>query len=160
MVYDWTDAAIETIRQMWQDGKSGSQIARDLGGGLTRNAIIGRIHRSGFQARPTRPLMGALTHRAPATPKPRLQLPSPHRQPSALMASRVEAAEKRAARLVCEAAPTEGKIAFVNLEPHHCKWPYGSGPFLFCGDRRDGKSPYCVAHSKAAFEPARRKEAA
>jgi GcrA cell cycle regulator len=46
----WTDERVETLRLMWIDGKSASQIAKELGG-VTRNAVIGKVHRLGLSNR-------------------------------------------------------------------------------------------------------------
>ncbi len=46
----WTDERVETLKTMWSDGKSASQIAKELGG-VTRNAVIGKVHRLGLSNR-------------------------------------------------------------------------------------------------------------
>jgi|SRR5690606_21724707 len=46
----WTDERVETLRTMWAEGKSASQIAKELGG-ITRNAVIGKVHRLGLSNR-------------------------------------------------------------------------------------------------------------
>ena len=48
----WSDDRIEQLRQMWQAGMTASQIAESLGG-VSRNAVIGKAHRLGLQARPS-----------------------------------------------------------------------------------------------------------
>ena len=47
----WTDERVELLRQLWLDGKSASQISAELGQGLTRNAVIGKVHRLGLSGR-------------------------------------------------------------------------------------------------------------
>jgi GcrA cell cycle regulator len=46
----WTDERVETLKTMWAEGKSASQIAKELGG-ITRNAVIGKVHRLGLSHR-------------------------------------------------------------------------------------------------------------
>jgi len=46
----WTDERVETLRRMWGEGQSASQIAKELGG-VTRNAVIGKVHRLGLSNR-------------------------------------------------------------------------------------------------------------
>lgn len=53
----WTDERVELLKKMWSEGQSASQIAKELGG-VTRNAVIGKVHRLG------------LSNRAGATPAP------------------------------------------------------------------------------------------
>ena len=44
----WTEERVEMLKQLWTDGLSASQIARKMGG-VTRNAVIGKVHRLGFR---------------------------------------------------------------------------------------------------------------
>ncbi|MGR3755763.1 MAG: GcrA family cell cycle regulator [Tranquillimonas sp.] len=46
----WTDERVELLKKMWSDGQSASQIAKELGG-VTRNAVIGKVHRLGLSNR-------------------------------------------------------------------------------------------------------------
>ncbi|MEM6439648.1 MAG: GcrA family cell cycle regulator [Pseudomonadota bacterium] len=50
----WTDERVETLKTMWSEGKSASQIAKALGG-VTRNAVIGKVHRLGLSNRTAAP---------------------------------------------------------------------------------------------------------
>jgi GcrA cell cycle regulator len=64
----WTDERIDQLKQMWERGMTASQIADELGG-VSRNAVIGKAHRLGLQARPS-PVKA--TEAAPkAAPQPR-----------------------------------------------------------------------------------------
>ena len=57
----WTDDRVELLSRLWLEGKSASMIASALGGGLTRNAVIGKVHRLGLACR-------VKANGAPATP--------------------------------------------------------------------------------------------
>lgn len=46
----WTDERVELLKKMWIEGKSASQIAKELGS-VTRNAVIGKVHRLGLSSR-------------------------------------------------------------------------------------------------------------
>ena len=46
----WTDERVELLKKMWIEGQSASQIAKELGG-VTRNAVIGKVHRLGLSNR-------------------------------------------------------------------------------------------------------------
>ena len=48
----WTDERIDRLKKMWSDGATASQIADELGG-VSRNAVIGKAHRLGLDARPS-----------------------------------------------------------------------------------------------------------
>ena len=64
----WTDERVELLKKLWADGLSASQIAAELGG-VTRNAVIGKVHRLKLSARakPTNSAPRART--APRTPR-------------------------------------------------------------------------------------------
>ncbi|PWK59467.1 GcrA family cell cycle regulator [Roseicyclus mahoneyensis] len=61
----WTDERVELLKKMWGEGQSASQIAKELGG-VTRNAVIGKVHRLGLSNRTT----GAPVAAAGTAPKP------------------------------------------------------------------------------------------
>ena len=46
----WTEDRVEKLKSMWTEGNSASQIAKELGG-VTRNAVIGKVHRLGLSNR-------------------------------------------------------------------------------------------------------------
>lgn len=46
----WTDERVEKLKELWTEGMSASQIAKVLGG-VTRNAVIGKVHRLGLSNR-------------------------------------------------------------------------------------------------------------
>ena len=56
--FKWTEANVATLRKLWDAGKTGTQIARALGTGCTRRAVIGKAYRIGLSSRPS-----PLTHR-------------------------------------------------------------------------------------------------
>ncbi len=60
----WTDERVETLKRMWNEGQSASQIAKELGG-VTRNAVIGKVHRLGLSNR-----VGGKDDEDEATPAP------------------------------------------------------------------------------------------
>lgn len=64
----WTDERVETLKRMWAEGQSASQIAKELGG-VTRNAVIGKVHRLGLSNR-NEDEAAAAPAAAPAAPAP------------------------------------------------------------------------------------------
>ncbi|RVV99196.1 GcrA cell cycle regulator [Mesobaculum littorinae] len=93
----WTDERVETLKRMWNEGQSASQIAKELGG-VTRNAVIGKVHRLGLSNRvgaaaateataaPAEPAAAA-TPSAPAPEPQRAADPEPQPAPAAAPAS-------------------------------------------------------------------------
>src|SRR3989338_4683388 len=89
----WTDERAETLKKMWAEGQSASQIAKELGG-VTRNAVIGKVHRLGLSNR-----VGAGNGRddgdeaeAPAAAAPVAAPPPPSGEPAAPLAEPPRAA--------------------------------------------------------------------
>ncbi|HEX7854006.1 MAG TPA: GcrA family cell cycle regulator [Sphingobium sp.] len=65
----WTNERIDQLKTMWERGMTASQIAEELGG-VSRNAVIGKAHRLGLQARPSPVKSGDSTPKAAAARKP------------------------------------------------------------------------------------------
>ncbi|WP_293682907.1 GcrA family cell cycle regulator, partial [uncultured Phenylobacterium sp.] len=65
----WTDDRVDLLKTLWQDGLSASQISKQLGG-VTRNAVIGKIHRLGLSGRgtPSKPQRTVFTSPRPTRP--------------------------------------------------------------------------------------------
>ncbi|QIE42669.1 GcrA cell cycle regulator [Rhodobacteraceae bacterium SC52] len=85
----WTEERVETLKKMWSEGQSASQIAKELGG-VTRNAVIGKVHRLGLSNRTAAPTStdtpaapAAPAAAAPRTPPPAAAAPSPAPTPEA-----------------------------------------------------------------------------
>jgi GcrA cell cycle regulator len=73
----WTDERVETLKKMWAEGQSASQIAKELGG-VTRNAVIGKVHRLGLSNRVTGASKEDEEHDTPvAAPVVKVDAPAP-----------------------------------------------------------------------------------
>ena len=76
----WTDERVELLKKMWSEGQSASQIAKELGG-VTRNAVIGKVHRLGLSNRTAgagpAPAAAAPAAAPKAEPKPKPAAPRP-----------------------------------------------------------------------------------
>ena len=90
----WTDERVELLKKMWTEGQSASQIAKELGG-VTRNAVIGKVHRLGLSNRAT--TTGAAAKPAakekPA-PKPKVEAKPKAEPKPAAPAAKVEPEDK------------------------------------------------------------------
>lgn len=132
----WTEERVEQLKKLWAEGLSASQIARTMGD-VTRNAVIGKVHRLGLSGRAT-------TNRADR-PR-RATIPKPMPKPVV--------AEPEA---VVEATLENGDFATVmTLSSTMCRWPIGdpgSNEFHFCGNKTEAASPYCEAHVRMAYQP-------
>jgi GcrA cell cycle regulator len=149
----WTDERVELLKRLWLEGLSASQIAKQLGG-VTRNAVIGKVHRLGLSGRaaPSKPARTVFKAPRPARPAP--SAPSAPRRIAEPVAVQ---AQPTPVRYVDEAP---GMATVLTLGAHMCKWPIGDPSmdnFTFCG-RRSGEGPYCNEHAQVAYQPAQAKK--
>lgn len=174
----WTDERVELLKKLWMDGLSASQIAGELGQGVTRNAVIGKVHRLKLSAR-AKPTNAAPRSRPAARPAPRRvagQGATPIQASAAAMSSKPRTvttmrpqsigatalavtAEFEVERFVAPAAaelfiPEDRRLSLLQLNEHTCKWPIGdplTKDFYFCGQHSDDGKPYCEFHSRRAY---------
>lgn len=78
----WTDERVELLKKMWSEGQSASQIAKELGG-VTRNAVIGKVHRLGLSNRAGSTPAAAAAKPEPAAPKVEEKPKAPPKQATA-----------------------------------------------------------------------------
>jgi len=166
----WTDERIALLKQYWEEGRSASQIAEQLGEGLSRNAVIGKAHRLGLAARPS-PLKtgdpkagepkgaapGPAEPAATAVPAPKpAPVVAPEPEPAVLapMAAPALAPAKPAPKAKAT-PPRAGKVTLLDLNDRICKWPIGhpdEPDFHFCGKPVAPGFPYCGEHCLVAYQ--------
>ena len=159
----WTDERVELLKKLWGDGLSASQIATEIGGGITRNAVIGKVHRLGLSGRgkakappPQRPRKAA-----PQAPS----APAPAPRPTAVIAPApatldVETQPELAPVPLAVAdevgIPLSERVTIMDLRESMCRWPMGDPTkpeFRFCGARSVTGLPYCSHHAQVAYQP-------
>jgi GcrA cell cycle regulator len=137
---DWSDNLVEQLKDLWAEGKSASQIARALGGGHTRSAVIGKAHRLKLlgRAKPERKPAAFKMPSNHGTARNRKVLPLPIQReahPDPLLT-------------------TDGdKITMLTVSDRTCRWPHGDpldADFHFCGHVPKEGRPYCEAHCQRA----------
>jgi len=167
----WTDERIEQLKHHWMEGKSASQIASLLGNGVSRNAVIGKVHRLGLACRAKSP------GHSSSRPRPSASSPAAHRAagprlaPAAPRMTRGATALAIAPHALTEAepeafesvvVPMSLRVTIVELKEAMCRWPLGdpaSSEFRYCGSPA-ASGPYCGYHGSLAYQPAheRRRE--
>lgn len=151
----WTDERVETLRKLWTDGLSASQIAKQLGG-VTRNAVIGKVHRLGLAGRatPSRP-----AKRIVRTNRPRIMHSGSPSRPRTIPSLGGVALAELPPPLE-PMAQADGSVASVlTITEKMCKWPIGDpsdATFAFCG-RESCDGPYCSEHARLGFQPQRQR---
>lgn len=156
----WTDERTEQLKKLWRNGVSCSQIAAELGG-VSRNGVIGKVHRLGLAGR--KPKASERARKPKDKPAhPWQQMPAiPAKPTSGVPAQPAEASVP---------VPVKQRRSLLSLRLGECRWPYGDpqdkANFYFCGAKAVDERPYCREHCALAYRPAsapreyRRKEAA
>lgn len=164
----WNDERVEQLKKLWSEGLSASQIASRLGG-VTRNAVIGKVHRLGLSGRATTSRMKS--HR----PRPRpANGPMPGNKRMMPKGNRFPAPPNSPLQQIYQAEPFQPSAeeldipmaerkSIQTLLECHCRWPIGDpqmADFHFCGKQKVAGLPYCEFHARRAFQPpqARRRE--
>ena len=151
----WTDERVETLKKLWLEGLSASQIAKQLGG-VTRNAVIGKVHRLGLSGRATPSQPQRTVFKAPRAARPAATVAA---QPRRIVEPAVSAAAP-APNPVAFYVEEPGSATVLTLGAHMCKWPIGdpsTDGFTFCGRRSEREGPYCVEHARVAYQPQQKK---
>jgi GcrA cell cycle regulator len=160
----WNDDRVELLKKLWADGLSASQIAGRLGG-VTRNAVIGKVHRLGLSGRATTSRMKSHRPRvrtaqsAKRLMKPRFaNVGNPALRN--LYLGDTEPYVPPAEELVI---PLNERKYIQTLTDTCCRWPIGDpqlADFHFCGKKKIAGLPYCEVHARRAFQPpqARRRD--
>ena len=160
----WNDERVDTLKKLWADGLSASQIAGRLGG-VTRNAVIGKVHRLGLAGRATTSRMKSHRPRVrTAQAAKRLMRARPGALGNSplrnLYLGDTEPYVPTAEELVI---PLNERKYIQTLTESCCRWPIGDPQqpeFHFCGKKKVPGLPYCEVHARRAFQPpqARRRE--
>ncbi|MDR3373702.1 MAG: GcrA family cell cycle regulator [Ancalomicrobiaceae bacterium] len=160
----WTDERVEQLKKLWSDGFSASQIAAELGG-VTRNAVIGKVHRLGLSGRAKTPVaQPARAKKAPAR-----QPGNPHIRPHGGLDSvgntalKIDFVPQSKPQIVVQPkiftlsdAPLVENAGILELTEATCKWPVGDPgdqSFHFCARRSESGIPYCGYHARVAYQP-------
>jgi GcrA cell cycle regulator len=152
----WTDERVETLKKLWADGLSASQIAAELGG-ITRNAVIGKVHRLGLSGRAKSPSSAAPRPRKPRAHSHVLRVPRAAIRGNTALAYAYDLELEPEPELIDNVIPLGQRRTLLELNEDTCRWPIGdpgSPDFFFCGGQTVTSMPYCAYHSRVAYQPA------
>lgn len=138
---NWTDEKVEELKALWNAGKSGGQIAAVFG--ITRNAVIGKIHRLGLY-REQRKQRAARAQQISPVPTPSVSPRIVSADPPFVAIPHVELEDGPPG-----ASPRA--LTLMGLTSKTCRWPHGDGPFWFCGAPPLPSFPYCEGHCQKAY---------
>ena len=152
----WTDERVETLKKLWADGLSASQIAAELGG-ITRNAVIGKVHRLGLSGRAKSPSSAAPRPRKPRAGSHMLRVSRSSMRGNTALAHAYELDIEPEPQLIDNVIPLGQRRSLLELTEETCRWPIGdpgTADFFFCGGPAITSLPYCAYHSRVAYQPA------
>ena len=161
----WTDERIELVRTLWSQGASAQRIARELGAGISRGAVLGKIHRlgivemspnsgarrsegndAGLVVKREHGVAGESPGGQGELPNSRCELPAWVRDAEPYIDDpRMDAG-----------IPASQRRTLLELSGRACRWPVGDpscSDFFFCGAEAVPGTPYCVAHCARAYRP-------
>lgn len=150
----WNDERVELLRKLWNDGLSASQIAAELGG-ITRNAVIGKVHRLGLSGRAKSPSSSVPRIRKPrastGTIRPRMR----YAGNTALAPDYAREADIDLDPLA-NVVPIGPRVSITELNESTCRWPVGdpgAEDFGYCGAKPKTGVVYCPYHARIAYQP-------
>ena len=155
--FHWTDEAIATLTRLDAEGRPFSQIGAALG--ISRNAAIGKARRIGLPPRTAENCVvnwrSAKLSRAGKSGKG--SRPQPRTRRFTDDGKRmVETNEVEAINIFApEYSPLA--VAFIQLEPQHCRWPVNSDQpgYWSCGAKHIDGCSYCARHARIAYQAPR-----
>ncbi len=121
----WTPEKIKSLKKLWQKGKSTVEIGKALG--ISKNAVVGKVHRLELAARPSPIKVNPAKAAAKATP-----------------AKPTKSTGKKKNEVV----------TLMDLKLTSCRWPIGDpkdANFHFCGKTTQTGKSYCPEHCKVAY---------
>jgi GcrA cell cycle regulator len=160
---NWTDERVELLRKLWLEGLSASQIAAHLGG-VSRNAVIGKVHRLKLSNRGRAAAAPQRQKKASPAAGTKVVRAAPVRAVTASIgatalqvAFEAEPVARPVPRVIENiAVPVSRHLKLVELSDRTCKWPNGdplTEDFSFCGNEPGENGPYCAYHARIAFQP-------
>ena len=152
-VWDTVPGLVEKLKELLTGKTSMGEIAAELGNGLSRNAIIGKLHRIGWE-RPKAAVKISPEKVNRARTKTRIHIASTH-----AVSTYKEVTEMPVA-IADRDITKEQRKTILQLESWHCRYPVGepsSEDFFFCGVTAIEGSSYCAHHNAICYMPAHRR---
>lgn len=166
----WDNATLKKLKALTGKGLSTSEIGKRLG--MSKNAIVGKLNRLGWNAKAGGATAGTEKNAEvkQTVAKPAVDKKTTVKKSEPAKETPVKATAKKTTPKVAEAktdAKTTAKnlamhqriiqhsLEMANLKPNQCRWPIGdpdSEHFHFCGETVFIGKPYCYEHCKQAYQ--------
>lgn len=157
----WTDERVERLKTLWAEGLSASQIAAELGG-ISRNAVIGKVHRLKLSGRAPRSESASRSKKT-SVPRSTVARPAAITAPLArgnlavaLAPASLRHSDPEPKVATADVVPMARYLTLLELDACSCRWPIGdprSPDFRFCGAPTQPGETYCGPCSRKAFQP-------
>jgi GcrA cell cycle regulator len=156
--FDWTAERVDVLRAMWADkSTSASMIARELGGGVTRSAVIGKARRLGLQSK-----LNTDHVRLPRQPRRNRNhgvsipgsSPGTRRRVRSMLRGGQRGEELPVAVAPPPVAPMNLGLLALGLRFDQCREVTGRGHdglATYCGHRAE-RGPFCAYHGALNYE--------
>lgn len=166
--FQWTDKRINTLKQLWGDGVSASNIAKEMGN-PSRNSVIGKVHRLGLMKKRAKPKieasLGPRDNGGGTIQRIRNRRPTDDRRAKdwGIRQRLMDKAGRNSGpdsqkplpqppEAFSDRAPLN--LTLLELTNATCKWPHGDeAPFEYCGHETFGVQPYCPFHQRRSRSP-------
>ena len=154
----WTDEAVEELKRMWDKGMTTGQIAKALN--VTKNSIIGKVHRLCLTARPSPIKKASSPKNDSKNVKTTVKTATDNSEKAQKQTDKAPEesiiVKNDDKSLLCKENYTveETNIPLVKLDNHTCRWPVGDprdDDFCFCGKRVKTGQTYCEEHAAIAY---------
>src|SRR6202051_2829281 len=123
-VLTWSDERVELLKKLWADGLSASQIAAELGN-VTRNAVIGKVHRLGLSGRAKRPSSAAPRQRKARPAQQMMRVARPVSRGNTALAHAFEVEMEPDPIAYANVVTMSQRLALLELNKATCHWPIG-----------------------------------
>jgi GcrA cell cycle regulator len=135
----WTDDRVARLKTLWHEGRTAAQIAAELQNGVTRSAVLGKVHRLGLSVgRPERPVARKAADRPPQT--------------QARTTRRADGDGRAPGEAYAVADLPSGGLTILSVGQGQCRWPCGDPRrgVSFCG-RPVARGAFCAAHAEVGY---------
>jgi GcrA cell cycle regulator len=149
----WTEESVAELRRLWDKGLTANEIAKKLG--VTKNAIVGKVHRLCLKARPSpiKPKTDENEELVVETTE-EIIVAEPVEETITEVVEVEEVADKKSKKSETD------RTKLIDLDSHTCRWPIGDprdDDFGFCGKKVRVGQTYCDEHAAIAYVKSVRK---
>jgi GcrA cell cycle regulator len=156
----WDTAALKKLKALTGKGLSTAEIGKRLG--MSKNAVVGKLNRLGWNSKAGGVDAGAderAIAKKPAKAAPKKPIAAPAKKPAvksvAPAPAKKPAAKSAGKNLAMHQRIIQHSLGMASLRPDQCRWPIGdpdSENFHFCGCQVFVGKPYCYEHCKQAYQ--------